>query len=783
MNPYSHNTRLAFVRAQVKSMAATLAAVGLMACAHRAMADVVYNVNFNGGLGGAYLNNFNGAGAAPDAVGNTFWNEIQASHQSAADYTATLNNLVASDGTTSSGVSLSVGYQFTYNDASTSTRPGLLGSWFQTHDGGIQKFNITGLEPGNYDLYLYGINGDFTGRGTRFEINSNYWVGGTPSDTESFSYLETTGANAASLEEGVNYVVFRGVRSYDGGIEVYYKGNPATFGGSQGPFNGLQLVRRTATVYNLNFSGGIGGTYLGNYTGVGVAPQAGTFWNQIQQTQNGIGNYNTSVSNLMASDGTTSSGITVSVDYNRAYNDTGISENNLLGSWFQVDGSVNGAGVGLVTISGLPAGSFDLYLYGINGGFTGRGTRFLFNSNYWIGGTEDPGNSSFHYLETTGASASSFEQGNNYVLFSDVQSFNGQIQYYIGANPSGGNEQGPFNGLQIVRWGNSASPYASWAAVNVGGQPANLSYNNDGVQNGIKFFMNAPPGFTANPALIGGAVTWPNGGNIPSSAYGTQFAVQTSSDLAIWSDVPGNAVNLSNTAAALTWRIPSVANGDMGSFVANLPSSWTVSGGALASAQSTINSPFLNKFTNNNSSWLIDDSTDASGTAGFYQAFSTDINYGSAAVNFDFMVTQLTGGTWGIQFDGAGANLVTGSSSVHYRIDASGQFAINAGPGGGVITNILALEAGKWYNVRAVFSTTVINDGSDNGAGFQSGTITPEGGSPVSWSNVPLLNTSLGFSRVLVRDRNNASAGDLLLDNIAVMPLGKQFIRLKVTPD
>jgi len=212
-----------------------------------------------------------------------------------------------------------------------------------------------------------------------------------------------------------------------------------------------------AAVYNLNFSGGIGGTYLGNYTGVGAAPDAGTYWNQIQQTQNGIGSYNTSISNLTASDGTTSSGINVLVEYSRAYNDlddldngSSISGNNLLGSWLQVDGSIDGAGVGLVTISGLSAGSFDLYLYGINGGFTGRGTRFLFNTNYWTGGTEDPGNSSFHYLETTGASAGSFQEGNNYVVFSGVQSYNGQIQYYIGANPAGGNIQGPFNGLQLV---------------------------------------------------------------------------------------------------------------------------------------------------------------------------------------------------------------------------------------------------------------------------------------------------------------------------------------------
>jgi hypothetical protein len=221
----------------------------------------------------------------------------------------------------------------------------------------------------------------------------------------------------------------------------------------------------------------------------------------------------------------------------------------------------------------------------------------------------------------------------------------------------------------------------------------------------------------------------------------------------------------------------------MGSFTGNLPSSWVVSQGALASAQSADNSPFTNKFADNGSSWIIDDSTDASGSAGFLQAFSNKTNYPSVEVNFDFKLTALTGGTWGIQFDGGGAT-ATASSSVHFRIDASGQFAINAGPGGGVIANILALQAGKWYNVRATFTTTAVNTGSNNGAGVQSGTITPAGGSPVSWSNVPLLYTSLGFSRLLVRDRNASFAGDLLLDNVSVAPLlGKQFVRLKVTPN
>jgi hypothetical protein len=296
--------------------------------------------------------------------------------------------------------------------------------------------------------------------------------------------------------------------------------------------------------------------------------------------------------------------------------------------------------------------------------------------------------------------------------------------------------------------------------------------------------MNAGPDVTVGPGLVGNTVTWTNGGNIPDADYGAQFVVQTSPDLQAWSDVPATAVNLLNTPSLLSWSIPSLGNGNMGTFTGNLPASWSVSGGALASAQSADNSSFTNQFANNASSWLIDDSTDASGSAGFFQAFSTDLNYGSLAVNFDFKVTQLTGGVWGIQFDGAGANSSLAASSVHYRIDAAGQFAINAGPtGGGAITNILALEPGKWYNVRAVFSTTAVNTGATNGAGVQSGTITPAGGTPVSWTNVPLLGTSLGFSRVLVRDRDTNQAGDILLDNMAVTPQGKQFIRLKVTPD
>jgi hypothetical protein len=97
--------------------------------------------------------------------------------------------------------------------------------------------------------------------------------------------------------------------------------------------------------------------------------------------------------------------------------------------------------------------------------------------------------------------------------------------------------------------------YATWGITYAGGQAANLDYDNDGVSNGIEYFMNAAPGYTANPALGGNTVTWPNGGNIPSSAYGTQFMVQTSSDLVSWTDVPANDSGLNNTASSLSYVV------------------------------------------------------------------------------------------------------------------------------------------------------------------------------------------------------------------------------------
>jgi hypothetical protein len=103
------------------------------------------------------------------------------------------------------------------------------------------------------------------------------------------------------------------------------------------------------------------------------------------------------------------------------------------------------------------------------------------------------------------------------------------------------------------------SGYTTWATANGASNQPSEDTNNDGVANGVAYFMNAT-GLSTNPGINGtGKVTWPNGGNIPRSAYGTQFVVQTSTNLQNWVDVPGTDPKLSNTAGSVSYTLPTGA--------------------------------------------------------------------------------------------------------------------------------------------------------------------------------------------------------------------------------
>ncbi|MCX6880550.1 MAG: hypothetical protein NTW21_43105 [Verrucomicrobia bacterium] len=70
---------------------------------------------------------------------------------------------------------------------------------------------------------------------------------------------------------------------------------------------------------------------------------------------------------------------------------------------------------------------------------------------------------------------------------------------------------------------------------------------------------------TTPRSLADGSDYSTDGGNIPSSEYGTdkQFVVQTSPDLVNWADVPndGSDPNLSNNAGAVSYTLPPGAIG------------------------------------------------------------------------------------------------------------------------------------------------------------------------------------------------------------------------------
>jgi autotransporter-associated beta strand protein len=102
--------------------------------------------------------------------------------------------------------------------------------------------------------------------------------------------------------------------------------------------------------------------------------------------------------------------------------------------------------------------------------------------------------------------------------------------------------------LKLVKSG-----YASWAGANSISLIPSEDTNNDGVANGVAYFMNVT-GLATNPAINGTTkkVTWPNGGNINSDQYGIQFVVQTSSDLQTWTNVLVGDPNLINTSAVVS---------------------------------------------------------------------------------------------------------------------------------------------------------------------------------------------------------------------------------------
>ena len=122
-------------------------------------------------------------------------------------------------------------------------------------------------------------------------------------------------------------------------------------------------------------------------------------------------------------------------------------------------------------------------------------------------------------------------------------------------NPNPGNPIAQITGSGTLTVNSGpAGGYLSWASANAPGQNINQDHDNDGVSNGIEYFMGlSGNAFTANPVLNGSnTIVWPMGASY-SGTYGTNYTVQTSDDLTDWANVSaGNVTIVSGTSLTYT---------------------------------------------------------------------------------------------------------------------------------------------------------------------------------------------------------------------------------------
>jgi len=99
------------------------------------------------------------------------------------------------------------------------------------------------------------------------------------------------------------------------------------------------------------------------------------------------------------------------------------------------------------------------------------------------------------------------------------------------------------------------SAYDAWASTHAGGQTSEKDYNNDGVSNGVAYFMGAT-GLATNPGVVAGKVTWPR----DPTAVVSSFKVQVSDNLTVWTDiVPPNASIDESIPTQVTYTLPTGA--------------------------------------------------------------------------------------------------------------------------------------------------------------------------------------------------------------------------------
>jgi hypothetical protein len=101
----------------------------------------------------------------------------------------------------------------------------------------------------------------------------------------------------------------------------------------------------------------------------------------------------------------------------------------------------------------------------------------------------------------------------------------------------------------------SVNPFASWLAIHAPGQTASQDYDQDGMANGVEYFMgSAGNASTPHPAIVAGAISWPRAAAVTVAS----FKVEVSMDLVTWQDATvSHSTNLAITPTLVTFTMPS----------------------------------------------------------------------------------------------------------------------------------------------------------------------------------------------------------------------------------
>lgn len=227
----------------------------------------------------------------------------------------------------------------------------------------------------------------------------------------------------------------------------------------------LSLFPWTAygTAINWQLAGGSGAAGS-QYSGTGAAAlvvnggspgvsDSGTVWNYV--TNFGSGGITTTMQATVDSQGNAlSNGPTLSVNARQTFDNN--SDGILLLNYWHLSHTSDSPPRNTFTLSNVPDGTYDLYLYGVNGAFSSDNTR---GTTYTIGSTS---------LTVTGSTNDSFVNGGNYVVFAGLAVTGGTITgTYIanglGTHPS--NSEGQLNAVQLLT---VVPEPASWMLLLIG---------------------------------------------------------------------------------------------------------------------------------------------------------------------------------------------------------------------------------------------------------------------------------------------------------------------------